>query len=836
MSTLTAFSFRAGLFATTATMFAALVAVPVSVNGATPHPAGELLSLALEDDVAQELGLSDEVRQSLAKFVDQRAAQAGRLEAEIKELAAPEQQTRRANFAAISERAGLAPLTVEQQKRLQELRIARVGLSILTDRAMAEQFLLSNEQREQFSSIAAERNKKLQNLGDDARDALRAQYEQKLRAVLKRPQTIMWDAMTGQDQLAQAEEQPDAEQDTKPAAAAGEAQAAEASEEKPAATTEAAPPADTAADEKPAAASAAAAQPAADEKPAAEATATTDQPAEPAQEAEPAKADVADAAAVGEAPKEVTIRFNFSFTPWDEVIKDFAAKANLAIVTDPMPTLGTLNYYGNNREFSIRDALDELNGILLTKGYTMLRRDRLLMIINLEDGVPPGLVIEVPLDKLDEVGKYELSKTRFRLRRMTSDEAKEAADKMVGQQGSVVAVGPNQIVVTETGGNLRLIRDMIDGVENPTDGSDAVSVFKLDVATTEDVLLIARPLLGLDDGINVNDDIQISPDPIGNRLYATGLPAMVDRLGEIVKAVDQGNVDEDPTDTVIELPQLEVHEINSDPTTALDVLSTLLAGESGVRLAIDPETQNLVAMATPSQHRKIVAVLKQLEAESVTTDTIQLYNKDPAEAVLLINKLLGLDDEAIAAKGPKIDGDIATGRLIVRGKPEQIRQIREMLAQVDPDPGTLGAAERTNVRILPLSPRQADAVLEQLDFLWPTTGRMNRIRVVPLHGDEGSRGGPEIITNPESSRPRPPQTESPDADRPAPPQRPLNNRAAGIQRRGVQVRFASERSPVLQDRPRRPSAIELQREAAVIAAQLAQAGGQQRPRTRLAVG
>ena len=60
------------------------------------------------------------------------------------------------------------------------------------------------------------------------------------------------------------------------------------------------------------------------------------------------------------------------------------------------PPPGTFNYT-DGREYTPAEAIDLINSVLLTKGYTLVRRDRMLLLVNLEDGVPPNLVTSVPV-------------------------------------------------------------------------------------------------------------------------------------------------------------------------------------------------------------------------------------------------------------------------------------------------------------------------------------------------------------------------------------------------------------------------------------------------------
>ena len=93
---------------------------------------------------------------------------------------------------------------------------------------------------------------------------------------------------------------------------------------------------------------------------------------------------------------DVRVTFNFRFQPWQDVLDWFADQAGLSLLMESPPP-GTFNYR-DSRSYTPAEALDVLNGVLLTKGYTLVRRERMLVVVNLEDGIPPNLVPDVPLD------------------------------------------------------------------------------------------------------------------------------------------------------------------------------------------------------------------------------------------------------------------------------------------------------------------------------------------------------------------------------------------------------------------------------------------------------
>jgi hypothetical protein len=127
------------------------------------------------------------------------------------------------------------------------------------------------------------------------------------------------------------------------------------------------------------------------------------------------------------------LTFNFRYQPWQDVLDWFADQAGLSLLIESPPP-GTFNYR-DTRNYTATEALDVLNGVLLTKGYTLVRRGRMLVVVNLEDGVPPNLVPDVPLEELDERGEYELIRVLFPVWNMSPDQAAEEVQPILGRAG-----------------------------------------------------------------------------------------------------------------------------------------------------------------------------------------------------------------------------------------------------------------------------------------------------------------------------------------------------------------------------------------------------------------
>ncbi|MBN1852624.1 MAG: hypothetical protein JW829_07860 [Pirellulales bacterium] len=429
------------------------------------------------------------------------------------------------------------------------------------------------------------------------------------------------------------------------------------------------------------------------------------------------------------------MRFSFRFQPWRDVLDWFAQQADLSIVMDSPPQ-GTFNYV-DTREYTPEEALDLLNSVLLTKGYTLVRRGRMLMVINLDDmrdGVPPNLVPVIPLTELDERGEYELVRVVFTLNKMTAEEARAEIESLLGPQGSTIVLPKSRrLQVTDTAGRLRVIRSVFEAIENPMNLRGQLRELTLNNRLADEILPIVRQMLGMADESNALPDgsLRIAVDLTGQRLIVQGDPDKLHHLESILELLDVPG----PAGTfgIAETPQIEVYTVSgADPASVLAVLQTLLAGDPNARLGLDPQTGNIVALARPSQHATIRATIAQMQRDARQIDVIPLSSVDPQVAVLAINKLFSnsTDSEKQDPTAPKVDADLTTRSLMVRASPSQLVQIRDLLEKLGESLSEDDSQRsRSSVRLLPLTGRSARSALYQIEQVWPTL-RPNRIRVV----------------------------------------------------------------------------------------------------------
>ncbi|QDV45049.1 Bacterial type II/III secretion system short domain protein [Stieleria neptunia] len=461
-------------------------------------------------------------------------------------------------------------------------------------------------------------------------------------------------------------------------------------------------------------------------------------------------------------PQEPLLRFNFTGASWKDVLNWMATEGDLSLQIDRYPE-GSISFIDRSRMYTVAESLDLLNRLLLDRGYALVRRGRMLFLIDLEVENADKLISEladlVPMDELESRGKSDIVTAIFPLGSMTPDEAKTQLPQMVGPWGRVIVLdSARQAKVTERAEKLVAIREVI------RQSDQEVHEIKLLHRSAEELLQTARPLLGLDAGENSSDDIRISVGLYGDRIYATGLRSKVSILESLIAKADQPLEGAgEATEAEVARPVFQTHFVRvADPATVFEVLQTLLQDEPGTRVAIDPATNAIIAFATPNTHKQITEVIAKMEGSGEDFEVFQLKRIDPAQALLTINKYFGVTEED--PSGPIVDGDPATGKLWVRGSQDEIEQIRRLLEQLD------GAASEGllsgKVRLLPLNGRQAEDALRQLQLYWRMTGRDNAIRVLSPSGGGESNGIRErkIQRAPSNSVTPPTQSTSKPAD------------------------------------------------------------------------
>jgi type II secretory pathway component GspD/PulD (secretin) len=414
-----------------------------------------------------------------------------------------------------------------------------------------------------------------------------------------------------------------------------------------------------------------------------------------------------------------SLSFSFERAPWRDVIKWIADECGLALQYEELPT-GSFSYSDSNA-FSQQEAIDRVNLFLLPQGYTLVRSGRLLSVINLGD--PRSMQqldalapLKTPED-LSSMGSQEVVKCIFPLGELLAEDAVEelAALKLMTQPA--VFNKTNQLMITDTTANLLSVKAILDAFQpKGMDNGTVMKSFALQHATAEDILLVARPHLGLATGEMIGIDVSLSADLQGKNIFVTGVEDRVKLIENLILALDQPSADVPNSAGVAELRSYLVKSGNVD--MVYDVLQTLLSGKS-LRLSKDESTSSIVALASADVQNEIAATVQQMQAVEADFEVIPLKTIDPYFAISLLEEMLDLpssyaDPDDIPPDTPKIDADPGSMRLFVRAKPHQIEQIKKIIAGLD----IVGATQEHDLRVLPLRGDEAEAALKSAAKFW----------------------------------------------------------------------------------------------------------------------
>ncbi|MDR3199790.1 MAG: hypothetical protein LBU34_18135 [Planctomycetaceae bacterium] len=163
---------------------------------------------------------------------------------------------------------------------------------------------------------------------------------------------------------------------------------------------------------------------------------------------------------------EKTIYFNFKLQGWADVLQWFAEQAGLQLVMDAPPP-GSFNY-ADQRSYTPSEAIDLLNSVLQTKGYTLIRNDKMLMLFDLKRGkIPIQFLPKLKPEELQERGTFEYTSVVFPLERRNRADVIQALEPFKGTFCQIVPMPGNSLIITDTAGTLLVLQKVIESVENP---------------------------------------------------------------------------------------------------------------------------------------------------------------------------------------------------------------------------------------------------------------------------------------------------------------------------------------------------------------------------------
>ncbi len=194
--------------------------------------------------------------------------------------------------------------------------------------------------------------------------------------------------------------------------------------------------------------------------------------------------------------------------------------------------------------------------------------------------------------------------------------------------------------VTGTGWCVKRIRDTLKKLETTV---NQVVTYSCQFVDPQQLMDQLRALLNIGpDQMGTPDlSLRISFEPTGTKLIIMGKPDQIAKAQDILKATDVNPDPLNPKPPIIGPPRVEVYQfVGPDPTTVLQVVSSMLSATSGAKGAIDPNTGYLIVYGTSQIHTQVSTLLKKMVEESRQFATIPLGTLDPQAALIVLKRFL----------------------------------------------------------------------------------------------------------------------------------------------------------------------------------------------------
>lgn len=219
--------------------------------------------------------------------------------------------------------------------------------------------------------------------------------------------------------------------------------------------------------------------------------------------------------------------------------------------------------------------------------------------------------------------------------------------------------------------------------------------------------------------------IQVTADARTNQLLVSASAALLRVVEDAVKTLDtdtDGNGNKILRNEVT-LTMKTYNVPGGDVATIAETINMLVPG---VVLRQDTRTGRLYVQATREEHEEVAGLVQELSGEgSSTVAVVYLKKMDPVPLANTLNNLFLRE----GARAPTVEADPLGRRLIVRGTPDQLLQVKTILAQLgEGDGAQKDPSERGATRSLSLGGRDPEEFLPLIRDAW-SASRSNPIRI-----------------------------------------------------------------------------------------------------------
>ena len=490
------------------------------------------------------------------------------------------------------------------------------------------------------------------------------------------------------------------------------------------------------------------------------------------------------------------VRFSFHGQAWADVLQWLANVSELSLDWRELP-----NDYLNlttQRAYTLPEARDLINRHLQARGYTLLLSGEVLSVFKLDE-LEPSLAPRITEEDLYDRQPHDVVKLSLAVPEgLDVKKAVEDVKQALSPHAKVMPLAATQrLLLIDTVANLRMVSALLNAERLAEEGRVVPREFVLEHVQAANVIDILYVVLGLDpnsrpsqmelmiqqqkmqlmtqmsqSGKDVMSLLKKDGPPVflaynrqRNSVLANAPPEQMRIIERTIESLDVASTEAGATASADGGSErtLKEYRLNSvEPNSVVITLEEI--GDLGPRTELrgDNKSKTLFARATAGDHVKIAALVERLDGAETRVEVFWL-RRLPAEAVAGTIQLLMIEKPKKKKKNDlpwyysfrygnndddepdtilRVDADLENNRLLVRGTPQQIDEVRDLLIKMG-EPLD-GASGRGNVRVLDaVGPEATAQMLEQLRAAWPAMG-----------------GGAELVLPPEPKREEPDDSEA----------------------------------------------------------------------------
>lgn len=465
------------------------------------------------------------------------------------------------------------------------------------------------------------------------------------------------------------------------------------------------------------------------------------------------------------------VQFSFRNQPWKDVLQWISDASQLTLQWQELP--GDALNLTTTHSYSLEEARDLLNRLLLSRGYTILVHGEILQVFKLNE-LKSSLVPRVTPEQLDALPDHSIVKVSFNLDWLIAEEAAEELKPMLTDAGRISKLSrTNRLEVIDTVVSLRDIWHILNAEQSDTGQEQLVRTFHLQHRRASDVIGLLRSLLGLENPSSGGPVQGMDPRMMQQAMQQMqqmmqraqqnnkgGTPAkkeqktrMVlnhrenmilvqaapDQMAIIEKAIAEIDVPSESGRSILQnMNRLKIYRLETvDPQTLVDLLQELGDLDPGTTLKVDKDKKAIVAWAGLADHLTITTLVERLDSTGREFDVIPLRRLDAEYVAGTIMTLMGPKEKeednsrsrywgwGYGRNSEKeeeestfrVDADLQDNRLLVYANPVEMEEIHGLLQKLGelPDPNSPDAG----YRVFELNPNDDAAALKRhLEQLW----------------------------------------------------------------------------------------------------------------------